>query len=336
MSGRRRRPNPPKLRLIEQTACGGRTTGVEMELALGKSDKAAAPSVAIDGRRIRNVREAKKLTQLYVANVVGVTTDTISRWENNRYPSIKRDNAEKLAGALEVELGEILRQDEAPASPTTQAAAPSGRNRRRLLVSGIAALALLLALSAYILSSSLFAAPRAIRWAPHFAAPGEIIPVQIKITRQGEENTGFILKEKLPEGWRLVSTLPASASADPSGSGIKWLIPGGSASVTVSYTVQAPVSPAPANPATLHGEIVLHAAGMNRTEPVGGSSELRIGAYHWADSNGDGRIDDDEIMPAYYLCEEMKGLGLDWKTIEAIWSGKGYRWDAKDGYTVLK
>jgi type IV pilus assembly protein PilC len=43
----------------------------------------------------------------------------------------------------------------------------------------------------------------------------------------------------------------------------------------------------------------------------------------------DGRIDDDEIMPAYYLSEEMKGLGLDWKTIEAIWSGKGYRWDAR-------
>jgi len=86
----------------------------------------------------------------------------------------------------------------------------------------------------------------------------------------------------------------------------------------------------------LHGEMVLPAAGLNRTEPVAGSGGIRVGAYHWADSNGDGRIDDDEIMPAYYLCEEMKGIGLDWKTIEAIWSGKGYRWDAKSGFTVLK
>jgi hypothetical protein len=32
----------------------------------------------------------------------------------------------------------------------------------------------------------------------------------------------------------------------------------------------------------------------------------------------------------------MKGLGLDWKTIEAIWSGKGYRWDPLSGFTALK
>ena len=55
---------------------------------------------------------------------------------------------------------------------------------------------------------------------------------------------------------------------------------------------------------------------------------MRIAGIHWADRNGDGRIDDEEIMPAYYLSEEMKGLDLDWKTIETIWSGKAYRWDA--------
>jgi len=43
--------------------------------------------------------------------------------------------------------------------------------------------------------------------------------------------------------------------------------------------------------------------------------------------NGDGRIDDNEIMPAYYLTEEMKGLGLDWKTVESIWTGAGYTWN---------
>ena len=300
-----------------------------------KSEKAAAPSVAIDGARIKNVRESKKLTQLYVANVVGVTTDTISRWENNRYPSIKRDNAEKLAGALEVDLGDILRQEEVAEITSTPAAPPTLRTPRRWLISGLAALALLL-LAVLYFYRSLVLAPTAVRWAPHFAAPGEIIPVQIKITRQGGENSGFILKENLPAGWQLVSALPASSSADPSGSGIKWLIPGGSASVTVSYTAQVPAAPALNSYVQLRGEIVLRGAGMNRTEPVGGSSSLRLGAYHWADSNGDGRIDDDEIMPAYYICEEMKGLGLDWKTIEAIWSGKGYRWDAKNGFLVVK
>lgn len=300
----------------------------------GKSEKSPTPSVAIDGVRIRSVREGKKLTQLYVANVVGVTTDTISRWENNRYPTIKRDNAEKLASALEVEVGEILRQEEAntpPEAPPTEAAVAAPRRWVVLALAGIP----LLVLVAFFGMRLLLPAPKAVRWVPHFAAPGETIPVQIKITRTATENTGFILKEKLPKGWQLVSALPANAAVDPAASSVKWLIPGGRASVTVSYTVKLPPDQPFGPAAPLAGEIVLHGAGMNRTESVAGSSELRVGAYHWADTNGDGRIDDDEIMPAYYLCEDMKGIGLDWKTIEAIWSGKGYRWDAKNGFTVV-
>ncbi len=55
------------------------------------------PSIAVDGTSLRRIREEKRLTQLYVSKVVGVTTDTVSRWENNRYPTIRRDNAVKLA-----------------------------------------------------------------------------------------------------------------------------------------------------------------------------------------------------------------------------------------------
>ena len=63
--------------------------------------------VKIDGSKVRSLREAKGLTQLYIATVVGVTTDTISRWENKRYPSIKEENALKLAESLEVSLDEM-------------------------------------------------------------------------------------------------------------------------------------------------------------------------------------------------------------------------------------
>src|SRR6185369_7450737 len=114
-----------------------------MERNSEKAEKATAPSVAIDGSRIRSVRETKKLTQLYVASVVGVTTDTISRWENNRYPSIKRDNAEKLASALEVDLLDILRQEEVAEVLEAVPPAPAIRSARFLLLSGLTALALL-------------------------------------------------------------------------------------------------------------------------------------------------------------------------------------------------
>ena len=302
-----------------------------------RTEKITAPSVAIDGARIRSIRETKRLTQLYVANVVGVTTDTISRWENNRYPSIKRENAQKLADALEVSLDEILRQEPAaPLSEPGEFTAPEPSpfpDRRLLLFSGVGALLLVVVL---IFARNDPSDPIAVRWAPRYAAPGEVIPLQVKVVRHPGEPFGFILKEKLPAGMRLVSSLPPSSAADSSGSEVKWLIPSGDTPVTISYSVRTPAPRYQGKDARLKGEVVLRGAGANRTEAIGGSSEIRIGAYHWADANGDGRIDDDEIMPAYYICDEMKGLGLDWKTIEAIWTGKGYRWDAKNGYTVLK
>ncbi|WP_136515259.1 helix-turn-helix transcriptional regulator [Geomonas edaphica] len=298
-----------------------------------KTEKGASASVAIDGTRARNVREAKKLTQLYVANVVGVTTDTISRWENNRYPSIKRDNAQKLADALEVTLEEILRAED-PEEPDTQPVTVQVPSRKRVLLPLSVLALLLLGTLLYFILRQPAPAPRAIRWVPRFAAPGEVIPVQVKVARQPASPFGFILRERLPAGARLVSALPVTSSTESEG---KWLVPTGGAPATVSYSLKVPANFPSGKDAALKGELVVHGGeGSNRAESVGGSTSVHIGAYHWADSNGDGRIDDDEIMPAYYICEEMKGLGLDWKTIEAIWSGKGYRWDAKSGYTVLK
>ena len=307
--------------------------------ATDKTERVPAPSVAIDGAKIRSVRETKRLTQLYVANVVGVTTDTISRWENNRYPSIKRENAQKLADALEVALEEILRQ-EPPGSDADReppAATPAPASRRLVLFLLFAGtLTLLVAIAIFFRHPP--TAPVAVRWTPRFAAPGEIIPVQIKVNRQAAHPFGFILKEQLPDRVRLVAALPSSSASESTGSHVKWLVPAGGAPVTISYSLQIPEQQASGNEVKVRvkGEIVLHGDGANRTEPVGGASEIRIGAYHWADSNGDGRIDDDEIMPAYYICDEMKEFGLEWKTIEAIWSGKGYRWDARNGYTVVR
>jgi transcriptional regulator with XRE-family HTH domain len=306
-----------------------------MEQPVQKNEKGIVPGVAVDGARVRSVREAKRLTQLYVANVVGVTTDTISRWENNRYPSIKRENAEKLAKALEVELSEILRDETVEEPPAALELAPETRIALPLLISSLSAL-LLLCLMIYFFVYRSARAPSAVRWVPHYAAPGSVVPIQVKITRPKGETSGFILKEQLPEGTKLVGALPPRASADSTDSSLKWLIPVGSASVTVSYTIQVPASATTGQQLKLRGEIVVRSEGANRNEAISGGDTIRIGAYHWADANGDGRIDDDEIMPAYYVCEAMKGLGLEWKTIEDIWSGKGYRWDAQRGYTVIK
>ncbi|UFS72171.1 helix-turn-helix domain-containing protein [Geomonas sp. RF6] len=304
-----------------------------MEKSPEKTEKGAQPSIAIDGNRLKQVRETKKLTQLYVASVVGVTTDTISRWENNRYPSMRRDNALKLAAALEVELDEIVRQEEEP--PAAADPAPEPTPSRPLLFR--VAIAVLLAIGlAVALARILFTPPIAVRWTPRYAAPGSIIPVQIKVGTVREGTQGFLIRETLPPGWMLVSALPPPAAVEANGGAVKWLVTGRGSGQTVSYTVQIPPNAPQKSETTVKGQIVVYAKGSSHSEKIAGDSRLTVGDFHWADLNGDRRIDDDEIMPAYYVCEAMKGLRLDWKIIEAIWSAKGYRWDPRDGYQPVR
>ncbi|HTP64902.1 MAG TPA: helix-turn-helix transcriptional regulator [Geobacteraceae bacterium] len=306
-----------------------------MDSSADKPEKSLSPSVAIDGEKIRAVRETKKLTQLYVANMVGVTTDTISRWENNRYPTIKRENADKLASALEVELAEILKTEAEEATSAEMPVAGESKWKRAgmlLIVVGLAIIG-----AAYFTFVVPVLHPAAVRKLPPFAAPGQIIPVQIKVSRTRSNREGFIIREKFPPGWRFVASLPSPAAWRENAEEAKWLIPAGNAPVTISYTVlvnpQAPLNTG----AEFSGAMVAQAAGTGHTETIGGARSIKVAGIHWADTNGDGRIDDNEIMPAYYLTEEMKGLGLDWKTIEAIWSARGYTWDqSKKEFVVIK
>jgi transcriptional regulator with XRE-family HTH domain len=306
-----------------------------MENQSGKMEKPPLPGVTVDGTKVRTIREGKRLTQLYVASVVGVTTDTISRWENNRYPTMKRDNAEKLAGALEVELAEIVQETESTA-PAEEPLAPVRKKSRRAVMLVLPVLVLAVTVGGWFVSR-LTAPLAAVRMLSRFCAPGEIIPVQIKVSRGGSDQEGIIIKERLPAGWRLVASLPPAAAGRDAAGEVKWLIPGGSDQFTLSYTVQVGPAAPLASKAAFAGSVVARAGGLAHTETIGGDLTVKVAGMHWADSNGDGRIDDNEIMPAYYLTEELKGLGLDWKTIEVIWSGKGYLWDReKQGFAVVR
>jgi hypothetical protein len=161
--------------------------------------------------------------------------------------------------------------------------------------------------------------------------------VQIKVSRTSGNSGGFIIKERFPPGWRLVASIPPPAAWQATAEEVKWIVPGDSSQVTVSYTVQASPSTSLNAAAAFSGSMVARTEEFSRTESIGGDRIVRVAGVHWADSNGDGRIDDDEIMPAYYLTEEMKGLRLDWKSIEAIWSARGYVWDRENkNFMVIK
>lgn len=303
-----------------------------MENLVEKNERMAPPIVAIDGAAIKRIREAKKLTQLYVASVVGVTTDTISRWENNRYPTIKRDNAEKVAMALEVPLEEILR-NEPPVSEPEPEAIPLPLPPRQRVAPLVLAVGLGTLLAALIVGVVLLRRGAAelvsTRVLPPFGAPGQLLPVQVKVDWRDGERGGFIVKERIPTGWRFAASNPPVAG-EAGEREVKWLIPpGGTGPVTISYTLAAPRALPLGSRANFGGEIVLSHGDATRRGTTGGPASITVNGRHWADTNGDGRIDDNEIMPAYYLCEEMKGLGLDWKSIETIWSSAGYTWNDK-------
>jgi transcriptional regulator with XRE-family HTH domain len=294
-----------------------------------KTEKIQSPAVAIDGAKVRAIREIKKLTQLYVASVVGVTTDTISRWENNRYPSIKRENAEKLADALEAQLADILRCD----SPTSAdedltLLAPDLTTTKNLFPRGAIALLILFMLVVVVLTLRFNAAtpPALSRQLPAFVAPGTVIPIKLQLESKKRDSRGFIIKEQLPPGWTVLKTHPPTTVMGPNQE-LKWLIPAGSADTQILYTVLAPEAAALDSSATFSGSIILQDGDQPHAAPVGGQQQTIIAGKHWADRNGDNMIDDTEIMPAYYLTEEFKGFNLDWKEIETIWNSRSYHWD---------
>ncbi len=287
-------------------------------------EPALPPTVSLDGEEVRRVREKKKLTQLYVAKVVGVTTDTISRWENNRTPSIKRENALKLAEALEVSLGEIL-EGGASAEPEEQVDDSPRRSRRYpwlllLLAAGLGA-ALLLPRS----KVEVHPAFEAERWLPAYAAPGNVIPVQVRFDAEAQ-NQGFIIREHFPPGWLLIEANPPASSLDNEGGTARWIVKPGKSPKRISYLIKVKSEVTAGSDGVFRGEVVAK-AGSNAPFPVSGSSEVGVGPFLWADANGDGRVDDGEMLQASVLVEEMAGVHIDWANLEKIWDAGSYRWE---------
>ena len=288
----------------------------------------------IDGAKIRRKREAKGLTQLYVATFVGVTTDTVSRWENLRYQTIKRDNAEKLAEALEVSLENILLSGEEAGHGT---ATVQDRRRTLAAVGKIwfwVPLLFILLFSLYWFQIDERSAPvyMALRQIPDHAPPGQIFPVMITVQTQTDTPMSIIISEKLPEGLQVIDAIPAFQSLDQQKRIVKWIL-SVQRKATISYIVRSGDS-LKNLVQDFKGSILIR---PQKTPPIviAGNTTLRIEPYHWADTNKDNQVDDEEILTVYDLFQGLQGHDSLRTQLEAIWAGSGYSWDEREKRYVV-
>ena len=286
-----------------------------------------APSVAIDGAAIRRIREEKRLTQLYVAKVVAVTTDTVSRWENNRYPTIRRDNAVKLAEALEVSLDDILKQEEVIEEEIFEA-----EEQTKVIRWPYILLVLLIIASAavYFFQENGYHPPAidASRYLPPYAAPGSRVLVRVKLSSE-KPLKGMILREEFPKGWTLVEADPAPSSLDNLEGVARWIFRSPMTQMTVSYKLEVAEAASPGDIIKLTGELIANPDGRRFAVTLQDVGSMQVQPLHWADTNGNQVIDDLEILEVSDLIEDTGKLHLEWDLIENIWNAGSYQWSVK-------
>ena len=299
------------------------------------SDSLQSPSVSIDGEAIRRIREENRLTQLYVSKVVGVTTDTVSRWENNRYPTIRRDNALKLAEALEVDLDKILKQEEA----LVEECAPADeRPKRKFWPFVLLGFVLVLVAGGMFFRKEAVPVPvmQAQRLLPPYAAPGSRILIRVKISSE-KPLKGMILREDFPQGWKLVEANPPASSLDNLTGMARWIFRKPELATTVSYILEVAKEVTPGAVIAWQGELIANPDGHRSAIALETIGQMVINPLHWADSNGNRVIEDLEILEVSELLDETGRLHLEWDLLEEIWDAGGYEWQAdKNRFVPLR
>lgn len=290
-------------------------------------DSRHTASVSIDGEAIRTIREEKRLTQLYVAKVVGVTTDTVSRWENNRYPTIRRDNALKLAEAIEVDLDKILKKEDPPEPEVVEDEAPP-KKRPWTLIIVVAILFLVIVITLFNRNSYQTPKIQANRFLAPYAAPGSRVLIRVHLSSD-KPLKGMILREEYPVGWKLVSSEPPASSLDNEIGKARWIFRKPQTETSVAYLLEVPKEAEIGSNVQLQGELIANPDGQRTAIPLQTVGTMEVQPLHWADTNGNLIIEDLEILEVSNIVDEIGPLRLDWELIERLWEAEGYRWSAE-------
>jgi len=291
------------------------------------SIRPSPPTLQIDGDKIKRLREEHGVTQVYIAEVTGVSVDTVSRWENNRSPGVKRENAEALAAALEVEVSDILRDDVVCAdAPEDEFDSPQPRKNKTLLAAIFAAVALIVSAAVWKLSSPLPLEIEPTRKLPAYTPPGTEIPVVIEVNVVSGKGRRIVLRETIPQGWKFIGSV-AAPDQGPTNSGlIKWILDLDSGTRKIAYLVKSPSKAKEGTSFQFTGDVVV--GGKDGAEvKIKGESRIDIEFVHWADIDADFQISDSEVLEALERLDAARGLELDPSAPRDLWGTDGYYWD---------
>ncbi len=296
-------------------------------------------TVKIDGSKVRQLREKQKLTQLYVATAVGVTTDTISRWENKHYPTIKRENGLKLAEALSVSLAELLEEDAQPSSCSVNERRQIDNSATSPTVKKVAVARVLFLLPLFLVGIAGGAAfflwhkdkveVTAVRYLPSTVLPDEPFPVLVRVALPDTYDSSLMIREVVAKECNIVNSVPPLSAQDKDDKVLKWITLPKSNEFAVFYLLSCSSAGRENSTLKFSGSVLAGDRGDAATEVLGDNS-VKLGSFHWADTNGDNVIDDYEMLSVYELFPEHVNLGINAAEIEDIWAAKGYRWHADE------
>ncbi len=304
----------------------------------------ASNSVDINGDKIRRLREQKELTQLYLATVVGVTTDTISRWENRRYPSIRIENARKLAEALGVSLEELLDEPaETVPAPVEVAPGQQGRDeevpeaapgprgswfhQKKMLIALAGAVAVACAAAVFFLAGVWHSGVRAIRVLPPHTAPNVPFPVLVYASGEADADSTLLIREELQGDCEAFGPV-AEGEPKAFGKTPRWIgkLEGGKA--TFLYLVQPGKKLKSEDEIRFSGDTIAR-EGQVKGDAIGGVDTIAIAPYHWVDTDKDYVITDAEILKAYESYSIPGENLVNFTAIEELWLAGRYGWNKK-------
>lgn len=281
--------------------------------------------IRISGEKLRFLREQQQLTQLYLATAVEVTTETISRWERAGTPNIKKENGQKLATALQVELDELLADSVSVPGVEQTVELPARQSPKNFkvlfyLALSVAIVCILIFLFSFHPSehgTDLYSQ----RSMPSHAVPGQIFPVRIQIGTPGEDSASFLVKELVPEGCEIIAVSP-EATVQTSQL-LKWINRAGGYSY---FTYAARIVGEKQREIRFSGTLKVGQSTTGEV-PIHGKDSIQLLFYHWADRDKDNSISDEEMLAVYDDFPGMENLPVDIELVEEMWMGTKYIWN---------